>query len=211
MSTTDVAPPPLSVRLRAETKEAHTRAERAGIMRRVLRGEVDATDYLTLLDALRLVYDALESALDAEAHNPLVAPFEFARLRRLPSLVCDVATLDPWMLRCAPMPEAARALVHRIDDAWRHAPARLVAHAYVRYLGDLSGGQILRRLVQRALALTGDEGTQFYDFAPHDPDALKRDFRVALDALPLDAADAIVDEAQRAFALHEALFVELDR
>jgi heme oxygenase len=40
----------------------------------------------------------------------------------------------------------------------------------------------------------------------------KRAFRATLDALPLDQADAdaLVDEARHAFALHEALFVELD-
>jgi len=204
--------PTLSARLRAETRDAHLRAERSGIMRRVLRAEIDVGDYLALLDELALVYGALEDGLERQRAHRLVAPFAFARLRRLPALQADRHTLGATIMRCRGTTEAARTLATRIHDASRSDPARLVAHAYVRYLGDLSGGQILRGLVSRALDLHDGTGTAFHDFAPHEPETLKRDFRSALDALPLSAeeADAMVDEARRAFALHESLFEELD-
>jgi heme oxygenase len=41
----------------------------------------------------------------------------------------------------------------------------LLAHAYVRYLGDLSGGQIIGGRIKRAYGLKGKEGTAFYDFS----------------------------------------------
>jgi heme oxygenase len=203
------AAPPLSMRLREETKDAHTRAERSGIMRRVLRGTIERAAYVDLLDQLHAIYGALEGALERHATHRLIAPFAFGRLRRLPRLDDDLAVLGADLLRCGGAADATRTLARRIHDA---APERLVAHAYVRYLGDLSGGQILRRLVARALALPDDAGTRVYDFAPHDAERLKHAFRAALDALPLDPADAdaLVDEARHAFALHEALFVELD-
>ncbi|WVQ74475.1 hypothetical protein IAR50_004076 [Cryptococcus sp. DSM 104548] len=40
----------------------------------------------------------------------------------------------------------------------------LLAHAYVRYLGDLSGGQFIGAKVKRTYGLKGDEGTAFYQF-----------------------------------------------
>lgn len=44
-------------------------------------------------------------------------------------------------------------------------PTRLLAHSYVRYMGDLSGGQIIRWKLQKAYGLneTG-EGLSFYEF-----------------------------------------------
>ena len=54
---------------------------------------------------------------------------------------------------------------HLSDDA--SDPAPLLAHSYVRYLGDLSGGQVIRRRVIKSynLAEDGDSrGTQFYEF-----------------------------------------------
>lgn len=45
-------------------------------------------------------------------------------------------------------------------------PSALLAHAYVRYLGDLSGGQIIRRHIAKAYGLdpVSGLGTQFYEF-----------------------------------------------
>ena len=43
-------------------------------------------------------------------------------------------------------------------------PALLAAHAYVRYLGDLAGGQALGRIARQAYALPDGAGTRFFDF-----------------------------------------------
>lgn len=45
-------------------------------------------------------------------------------------------------------------------------PSALLAHAYVRYLGDLSGGQIIRRRIAKAydLDVVSGLGTEFYGF-----------------------------------------------
>jgi heme oxygenase len=184
-------------------------------MRRLLRGQVTRPAYVALLRELASIYDALEGQLDRHRTHPLVEPFDIDALRRSPALHRDLAALDARETtapdRAATGCDATRAYVRRLRDVGASDPARLVAHAYVRYLGDLSGGQILAGIVRRALALDDGVGTAFHDFAPHDAELLKRRFRTTLDALPLDAAtaDALVDEALRAFALHEALFVQL--
>lgn len=61
-----------------------------------------------------------------------------------------------------------RALVS--NDTATPGPAGLLAHAYVRYLGDLSGGQFLRRRIAKAYGLDeeGEAGVEFYDFGSLD-------------------------------------------
>lgn len=44
-------------------------------------------------------------------------------------------------------------------------PERLLAHSYVRYVGDLSGGQVLRRVIAKAYDLQDGLGTSFYEFS----------------------------------------------
>ncbi|WVQ93055.1 hypothetical protein IAU59_000119 [Kwoniella sp. CBS 9459] len=45
-----------------------------------------------------------------------------------------------------------------------NGPSRLLAHAYVRYLGDLSGGQFIGARVKKSYNLQGEKGTKFYYF-----------------------------------------------
>ena len=88
----------------------------------------------------------------------------------------------------------------------------IAAHAYVRYLGDLNGGQALQRVVARALGLQGHAGTAFYDFGDLATQrALALRFRAGLAAVDALAPDreAIVAEAVSAFERHERLFGQL--
>lgn len=204
---------PLARRLREETQALHTAAERSGAMRALLRGRLDRPSYARLLRALHAIYDALERGLAAAAHRPAVAALHRPALARAGRLArdLDVVAGAGWTEALAPLP-AARAYAERLDRLAAHDPDRLVAHAYVRYLGDLSGGQHVARAVRRAFALEPERGAAFYEFPEvADADAFKAEWRAALDALPVDAAgaDAIVDEARWAFAAHAALFAEL--
>lgn len=54
--------------------------------------------------------------------------------------------------------------IHHLSTSTGGAPL-LLAHAYVRYLGDLSGGQIIGGRIRRAYGLKGKAGTAFYDFS----------------------------------------------
>jgi heme oxygenase len=195
--------------LRVATTDAHRRAERTSIMTRLFAGQIERGEYAALLSNLRAVYDGLETGLTANADHPAVAPILFPELPRLAALDADLAVWDPSATSRALVPTAVayrqRLLRLATDD-----PARLVAHAYVRYLGDLSGGQMLARRVDERFGLEG-RGIAFYQFPIDDVRAFKARYRAALDALPLDdaARDGLVDEAIQAFALHEQLFTEL--
>ena len=96
----------------------------------------------------------------------------------------------------------------RLRDLARIDPPRLIAHAWLRYLGDLNGGQIIGGIVRDSLQLPLG-APQFYEFpALIDPVADAGAWRVALDAAPFDAAthERIVDEACEGFRRHIRLF-----
>lgn len=204
---------PLSTRLRQETKQAHTRAERSGIMRALVTRRMERSAYIALLANLHPVYVALETGLRRHGDHPLVRPIHHEALFRVPSLEQDLVALagPQWktsVRRVAPATEYAG----RIDAAGK-APWLLVAHSYTRYLGDLSGGQILKGLIQEQLGPEHAAATAFYEFPEiPDPDTFKKAYREALDALPLDQAqeDQVVAESLAAFDLNARLFEALD-
>jgi heme oxygenase (biliverdin-producing, ferredoxin) len=218
----------LSARLKQATAALHRRAEHAGVMPALLHGRLAIEDYLALLAQLEAVYAALEAGLDRPG-----APALDPALRRLPALRLDLATLHAHAGDgdAAPAQAAGRngsernarrpsvlapteRYVHHLHALAAGQPWRLAAHAYVRYLGDLAGGQVLQRVVGRAYGLgeggLPDDGLRFYDFGPPaQAAALARGLRDTLDALPAAQADALVDEACLGFAAHADIFEAL--
>ena len=61
-------------------------------------------------------------------------------------------------------PPALRNYLDRLTTVSRSQPALLLAHAYVRYLGDLSGGQYIKYKIKKAYNLD-DDALRFYDFS----------------------------------------------
>jgi heme oxygenase len=203
----------LALRLREGTWALHGETERAGVMPALLRGTLPAAGFHLLQRNLHAVYAALEPALRQHAAHPLLAPLDTLALARCSALAADLQALcgDGWAADLAVLPAAA-AYADHLGALAATRPALLAAHAYVRYLGDLSGGQMLRRIVRQSYGLAGDAGTRFFDFGPPEQvAALARGLRSALDALPVDAhqADALVAEARWAFGQHVAVFEAL--
>jgi heme oxygenase len=203
-------PAPLPERLRLETRDLHAAAERSGVMGDLLHGRLGLASYRAMLRNLHTIYDALEAALDARQADPQVAPLRMPELYRTAALASDLDALDAGGDETA-VEDAAAAYAGRLAQMARAGSPALVAHAYVRYLGDLHGGQALKRVVARTYGL-GAEGTSFYEFGD-DAEVLvhRAAFRAALAALPVSAADAdlIVAEARWAFAQHQQLFEQL--
>lgn len=210
----DTAPLGLAARLKRDTRELHTQAERSGLMAGLLRGRISRPAYCALLRNLQPIYAALEAGLDAGPEHPgLWGP----QLRRLPAIEQDLTLLHPgdWRSELAIEPATA-AYVQRLRALAAGQPALLLAHAYLRYLGDLHGGQMLARIVRQCFALDGEPGCAFYSFGDAaQVERLKRDFRAGLDALggqltpPQQAA--FVAEACEAFRLHQQLFEQLQQ
>jgi heme oxygenase len=199
--------PTLSLRLRDATREAHRAAERCRFLRRLLRGDLPTRDYAAYLAALLRVYTALEEGLVRHAGHPALARFPWPALRRDEALTCDLAALaGPDWRELVERDRSAGAYAARLSLA---GPLTLLAHAYVRYLGDLSGGQILREAVARI----APDALAFYTFDRlAEPEQERHLFRARLDQLSLSPRDEalVVAEAVVAFELNTALLVAAD-
>lgn len=209
MSLTTPAPAttPLSTLLREGSAAEHRDAESSSFMSELLAGRVDAAGYASYLSRLRHVYAALEDAARRLAADPLAAAVIDPRLERLAAIDAD---LDFWGGLVEVDSPATRAYVDRIHEISDQGGA-FVAHHYTRYLGDLSGGQAIGRILARTFDL-GEEGVAFYAFPEiPKPKPYKDAYRSRLDGLPLDAAGrhAVLAEVKTVFGLNGALFVEL--
>lgn len=207
----DAIPPALAERLRAATATLHRQVESSPFVQALLRGRLERRGYALMLRSLFDIYAALEAGLDRHArHRAIVTTFDPALARR-GALDRDLAVLHgpAWAHELAAVP-AASALARRLHGLAAERPDALVAHAYTRYLGDLSGGQVLRRAAARLMPEAGGEGLAFYAFDPAQTVAARvHAFRAGLDRVPVEYHAGIVAEALEAFGLHERLFADL--
>lgn len=207
-------PAMFSERLREATADVHDAAERSAFMARVVEGEITEAEYARLIRQYHAIYQPLEEAAVVMRADPVAAQFAVPGLDRLPSLEADLEALagPDWAneLSVTPATEAYAARIREVCFGW---PGGFVAHHYVRYLGDLSGGQILRRILRRTLGIEDDRGLSFYVFDQIDNGVqLKKRYRAALDEAPWDAneQDRIAAEAVRGFNLNIGVFASLD-
>lgn len=204
----------LATNLREGTKKAHTMAENVGFVKCFLKGVVEKDSYRKLVANLYFVYSAMEEEMERHQQHPILSKMYFQQLNRQRSLEQDLKYYfgSGWREQIALSP-AGEAYVQRIREVSNSQPELLIAHLYTRYLGDLSGGQILKGIAQRAMNLSDGQGTAFYEFAEiPDEKQFKATYRQRLDELPIDQASAerIVDEANAAFGMNMKLFQELE-
>ncbi|MDX2211858.1 MAG: heme oxygenase (biliverdin-producing) [Oculatellaceae cyanobacterium bins.114] len=204
----------LATKLREGTKKAHTMAENVGFVKCFLKGVVEKTSYRKLVANFYFVYSAMEEEMERHRQHPILSKIYYPELNRKASLEHDLHYYfgNNWREQVAPS-AAAQAYIQRIREISNTEPELLIAHSYTRYLGDLSGGQILKNIAQRAMNLSEGEGIAFYEFADiPDEKAFKANYRQALDEMPIDEAtgDRIVNEANAAFGMNMKMFQELE-
>lgn len=214
---------PLSRLWREGSQSEHTEAESSSFMSYLLDGKVSREGYAAYLLAMAPVYDALEAAgralvKDAPAPDPVAAAVWDPLLERAAALDEDLRFFagPEWRAQVSTDP-AVTAYVERLEHA-RTWGGLFAAHHYTRYLGDLSGGQAIGRIIARTYGLVDGEGTAFYRFAGIEkPKPYKDEYRAKLDSLELtdeQRADALA-EVKLAFRLNHGIFtalsVDLDR
>lgn len=204
---------PLSIMLREGTMDSHRAAEQTEFVKAFLKGNISRNAYARHLSLLKIVYDALERNLRTSLADPCAAKIYFPELLRADQLSKDLAyfaaATDTSSADSSP---ATDRYASRLNELGASKPWLLPAHSYVRYMGDLSGGQALKRVAAKALDLTSD-GLQFYEFpAISDIAAFKTAYREALDSLPLNTEQKqeLVQEAVHAFDLNTGIFHDLE-
>lgn len=196
----------------ARTKTDHSESEGASFMGDLMRGQGTREDYVELVSQHYFMYEALEECTDAMVADPIAGPFAMEQLRRLPALERDLEFLlgDSWRetISATPVTAAYAARIREVGTTW---PGGLIAHHYTRYLGDLSGGQFIGRLMKRHFGFT-DRGVEFYDFPEiADIDAFKTEYKAIIDGFDWDAAERerVTEEVVLAYRFNSDLFLEL--
>lgn len=196
----------LSEAMREGSRVEHEAAENSAFMAELLDGRVNEQGYIDYLKRLRMVYAALEDVVRTHREDRLVAAVYDPALERTPAIDADLRHWAPGTSHEVDS-AAAQAYQERLRGLdWGGA---VVAHHYTRYLGDLSGGQAIGKILDRTFGLEG-AGLTFYHFSMRAK-PYKDGYRARLDELHLDADDTarVVVEVKLAFGLNQALFAEL--
>lgn len=188
--------------MRERTRALHVKAEQSGIIREILQGRASRGGYVLYLRNLLPVYEQLETSIEKQCHLPALAGMAQREIYRSPALRSDLEALGgaEWKTS-VPVLSAASRYAERIALAARGDGARLLAHAYTRYLGDLNGGLVLGRILAGTLAL--EPGARaFYAFPlVGDLKLFIKEYREVLNSAgrKIDDFDGVLGEAEAAF------------
>lgn len=162
--------------LREMTAEKHKAAERQEFVKELLGGSITEERYATFLYNLHPIYNVLEAFAMV---NGLLG--DIPEVRRAPAIQEDYQEL--WKGSTPPKlcPTVPKYMQY-IKDELSNDPDRLMAHLYVRHMGDLAGGQMIAKRVPGS--------GKMYQF--ENVDELKNKIRAKL-------KDTMGDEANVAF------------
>ena len=170
--------------LRELTKDSHTSAERQEFVKILFSGTIDPKLFATYLKNQHPQYEILEVCA-----MPLGLLTGLPDIRRAPKILEDYIELwgnenSETTRMCPVVNDYIKYILDIKDD-----PKRLMAHLYVRHMGDLAGGQMIAKKVPGA--------GKYYEF--EDPEALKVAIRERLDDSMADEAKVCFDFAKRFF------------
>lgn len=206
----------LAVELKQSTAQAHEKAEHSTFMSDLLEGRLGVAEFTRLQEQAWLFYTALEQAADAVRASGFAESLLDPALNRAEVLARDLDKLNggsEWRSRITASP-AVIDYVNRLEEIRDNVdgPA-LVAHHYVRYLGDLSGGQVIARMMQRHYGVD-PEALGFYHFEGIDKlKVYKDEYREKLNNLELsdEQRENLLKEATDAFVFNHQVFADLGK
>lgn len=176
----------MSLKLRELTAEEHKNAERKAFAKKLLSGKIDTYEYVVYLYNMGYIYNTLESIAWG---NRLLVDIE--DIRRSDAIWTDYEELlgtyeiPPLLNTTDRYMEYLRSIRSDSD--------KILAHIYVRHMGDMAGGQMIAKKVPGS--------GRFYKFK--DKEALKIKLRERLN-------NNMASEAKVAFDFATDLFTELE-
>ena len=172
----------LAAALRERTARLHAQAERSGVIALILAGMVTPLGYGLYLRNLLPAYREMEQALLRHRSVPGLGYMAQSSLHRAARIEADLERLAGrgWP-SALPLLSAGQLLRRAYQVGGRRRRRVLCAHAYTRYLGDLYGGQTLRRHLIRQFG-SHFRATAFTEFpAIEEIRGFAAGFRAALD------------------------------
>ncbi|KAI7894229.1 heme oxygenase-domain-containing protein [Mucor mucedo] len=218
--------PQLAFAMKEGTKVVHTAAEDSIFTKRFLSGAITKDEYGRYINSLYFVYKTMERLLTQYKDHPTIQMVYFPyELNREKALLKDIEYYYgkdrvAELTSDSNITPAVQSYIKTLQDAADKNPSLLIAHSYSRYLGDLSGGQILAKRLKKYVlkidvtdaAWDSYHGLEFYNF-DHiaNNNEFKNLYRQRLDGARVTqyTKDLIIAEAIYSFELNIALFDEI--
>lgn len=199
--------------LKEITWDDHEKAEYTDYLQAMLGGKLTTAGYTEMVAQHYFAYIVLEEAAEKWRNDPVGGPFVVDALNRVKPLEADLQTLlgDNWLDQIKPN-EATKEYIDRMRDVCFDWAGGYIAHAYTRYLGDLSGGQILKSSLERAYNFKNNEGVEFYEFKDiPNYHGFKEEYRDLLNQADWTEEEQkrVIDEALVAYQLNTKVLVEI--
>ena len=176
----------------------------------------NSTFHAVFSSQIQKLYEVLEEELERNNSHAVVGAIHFPQeLNRSHLIARDLDYFFSGNWRDSSdelLTSAMRRYVERVRHVGSERPQLLLAHSYARYFGDMSGGQILRRLIKKRYSLPDDCGQQFYTFENiKSINDLKALYTARMNELPLseEEVQALVDEASLIFRMNIDVFNEI--
>lgn len=179
----------MTTNLRELTLDNHRRAERSRFIQRLIKREMTPYEYYVYMYNQLMAYYALETACNT---RDIFKGME--ELKRGSNISKDVSELESEYGFEAPELTKATDKYVKYIQSISCDKEKLLAHVYVRHMGDLSGGQIIKRLVP---------GSGLHYSFDGDVNELKEKIRSKLN-------DDMATEANKCFDMIYEFFTELE-
>jgi heme oxygenase len=126
--------------LKELTAEKHKEAESQPFIKTIFAGTVDKEKYTDYLYQLLYVYKTLERFSDI--HGLFDDMRGLKRTEEIEKDYCELISEPPY-----PTVKSSTEDYVKYLQSISHEPNKLMAHVYVRHMGDLFGGQMLAKLL----------------------------------------------------------------
>lgn len=204
--------PEFAERVKQETWEEHEASKDQPFAVEIMAGNLDKNAYIQWILGLLPVYRSLEAGLRANRDDYSIYLFDHRKLDRTEKIESDLTfwRVDPFTTE-SPLPEAKiyhETVQSAVDSG---SPQRILAHHYTRYMGDMIGGQVVSRQLQKMYGMPV-EGLQFYDFSDiGDIYHYRKTYKSLYDLIPWDndERDEFVAEAKKAYLANSKFFEAL--
>lgn len=199
--------------IKQRTDVAHQAAEAAPFIAQLMGGALTPLAYLDYLRALAPIYLRMESLFLANNAKEPLSYLDHRALDRASLIVEDIKYLESNLKAEAgdsALPSVASYMQLLSDDI---SPIRLSAHHYIRYLGDLSGGQAIARLVSRHYQIP-PAGLNFYNFESiGDIVFYKKRYRDFLNLIPFNESEReeFLQEVEKLYQFSREIFLDLGK
>ena len=121
------------------TRDKHKEAESSDFVKYMFTGTITKEHYIVYLQQMFHIYNAIETAADS------INLFEgLSDLRRTDRIKQD---LDEFGFEAGTPFESTHRYINHIKELSATDPSKIMAHVYVRHMGDLYGGKMIQKLV----------------------------------------------------------------